>query len=486
MKFLFTSTLLNMLGKKILLFVCVICLFVHNNAEAQKVGLVFSGGGAKGLAHLGVIKALEENDIPIDYITGTSMGAIIGAMYAAGYSPEEMEEIVYSEDFQNWVKGKAIELYDFSSIQKLNDPSWVSIDVGVDSDFNAIFSPNIASDLAINFALMELLAPASAKSQENFDNLMVPLRINAADVFTQKQIIIEGAPLHRAARSSMTVPLFFRPIRVGEMLLFDGGLYNNFPVDVMEQQFNPDYTIGVNVAVRRYQEYPYGKNDLKLLNKDLIFMFLDKTDSTDMTGKGFFLEPELQEYSALDFDKVRTLVDIGYKAAMKAMPELKRNIQSRQTKAEITDKRRAFKSDIPTLVIDKVKVIGYNRNQTAYLSKLLSDVSDKKSTIEDVRKAYYKLLANDIFKDIYPDLKYNEQNKTYDFELYGTPNDRIKVDVGGNIGSKRVSALYFGLRYSSLNKTLNTFGMNLYTGRFYQSVSISARKTFSPRTLSLY
>ena len=473
-----------MLGKKIVLFVCGICLFVQNNATAQEVGLVFSGGGAKGLAHLGVIKAFEENDIPIDYITGTSMGAIIGSMYAAGYSPEQMEEIVYSEDFQNWVKGKALEVYDFSNVQKLNDPSWISIDVGLDSAFNAIFSPNLSSDLAINFALMELLAPASVKSQENFDNLMIPLRINAADVFTQKQIIIEGAPLHKAARSSMTVPFFFRPVRVGEMLLFDGGLYNNFPVDVMEQQFNPDYIVGVNVAVKKYPEYPYGKNDLRLLNQDLIFMFLDKTDSTEMIGKGLFLEPNLEGYSALDFDKVHALVDSGYNAAIRAMPEIKRNIQKRQTKNEIINKRREFKNGTPPLVIDKVRIKGYNRAQTSYLSKLLSDVSDKQSSIDDVRKAYYQLLANDIFKDIVPDLIYNEQSKAYDFELSGTPNDRVKVDVGGNIGSKRVSSLYFGLRYSSLQKTLNTYGVNLYTGRFYQSVSLSARKTFSPRSLA--
>jgi NTE family protein len=102
-----------MLGKKIVLFICGICLFVQNNAVSQEVGLVLSGGGAKGLAHLGVIKAFEENEIPIDYLTGTSMGAIVGSMYAAGYSPEQMEEIFYSEDFQNWMRGKALEVYDF-------------------------------------------------------------------------------------------------------------------------------------------------------------------------------------------------------------------------------------------------------------------------------------------------------------------------------------------------------------------------------------
>lgn len=473
-----------MLGKKIVLFICGICLFVQNNAVSQEVGLVLSGGGAKGLAHLGVIKAFEENEIPIDYLTGTSMGAIVGSMYAAGYSPEQMEEIFYSEDFQNWMRGKALEVYDFSSVQKLNDPSWLSIDVALDSAFNPLFSPNFSSDLAINFALMEVLTQASVKSEENFNNLMIPLRINASDVFTQKQIIIEGAPLHRAARSSMTVPFFFRPVRVGDMLLFDGGLYNNFPVEVMEQQFNPDYIIGVNVAVKKYPEYPYGKNDLRLLNQDLIFMFLDKTDSTDMIGKGYFLEPNLTGYSALDFDKVRALVDSGYNAAIRAMPEIKRNVQRRQTKTEITNKRIAFKKDMPPLVIDKVNVVGYNRAQSNYLSKLLTDVSGKQSSIDDLRRAYFQLLANDVFKDVVPDLKYNEQTKFYDFEIAGTPNDRVKVDVGGNIGSKRVSSLYFALRYSSLQNTLNTYGINLYTGRFYQSVSINARKTFSPRSLA--
>ena len=443
-----------------------------------------SGGGAKGMAHLGVIKALEEHNIPIDYLTGTSMGAVIGSFYASGYSLEEMDSIARSAEFQNWIKGRATETLDFNSIQKMDDPSWVSVDLAVDSSFQTSFMPNLASDVAINFALMELLIQASTKANQQFDNLMVPLRVIAADVFTQKEIIIEGSPLHRAVRASMTVPFFFRPIRVGNMLLFDGGLYDNFPVDIMEKQFNPDYIIGSNVAGTKFKDYPHHLDDQKLLAQDMIYIFLDKTTEDKLDGKGYYLQPNLEGYSALDFDKVGAMIDSGYQAGLRAIPQLSRAISRRVSQEEMAAKRQAFRKDFPPLRIDDVIVKGYNRDQSAYLSKLLNSYSKAGASIEDVKAAYYQLLANDIFKEIYPDLIYDPENNAFDFEISGQPKDRIRAQVGGNVGSKRVSALYFGLSYSRLQRNLNTYGFNLYTGRFYQSVHAYVNSTFSPNSLA--
>ena len=453
-------------------------------SEAQDVGLVLSGGGAKGLAHVGILKAFEEHEIPIDYLAGTSMGSIVAAMYASGYTPEEIENLVMAPDFQNWVKGKAKEIYDFQSIQQLENPSWVSVDLAIDSSFSAVFSPNLASDVAINFALLELLAQASTKASSDFDQLMVPLRVIAADVFTQKEIIIEGSKLHRAVRASMTVPFFFRPIRVGDMLLFDGGLYDNFPVDVMDQQFNPDFIIGSNVAITKYKEYPHDKDDQKLLSQEMVYMFLDKTDPNKLDGRGFYLEPNLEGYSAIDFDEVEALIDSGYQAALRAIPAIHQQFSRRVSKEEMQMKRLNFKKDLPELKINSVTVNGYNKNQSAFLSKLLSRYSGKGASIEQVKEAYFKLLANDMFKEIYPDLNYNQEQQAFDFEISGTPNDRVKAEIGGNVGSKRVSSLYFALSYSTLQKNLNTYGFNLYTGRFYQSIHLFANSTFSPNSLA--
>ena len=119
--------------RTLLLTIFLFCFFA---ARAQKVGLVFSGGGAKGLAHIGVLKALEENNIPIDYIVGTSMGGIVGGMYASGYTPTEIETIALSEDFQNWVSGYFESEYRYFYNKKPENPSFITAKLQIDTGFN--------------------------------------------------------------------------------------------------------------------------------------------------------------------------------------------------------------------------------------------------------------------------------------------------------------------------------------------------------------
>ena len=130
--------------KRFLLILFVLCC---NQLQAQKVGLVFSGGGAKGLAHIGTLKALEENHIPIDYITGTSMGGIVGAMYAAGYSPAEIEKIALSNDFQNWVNGRYTSDYTYYFQKNAPNASMLTAKVAIDTGFHFSFRSNLINDI---------------------------------------------------------------------------------------------------------------------------------------------------------------------------------------------------------------------------------------------------------------------------------------------------------------------------------------------------
>src|SRR5688572_28773127 len=158
---------------KLLIFVLI---FFALPLHAQKVGLVLSGGGAKGLAHIGIIKALEENNIPIDYITGTSMGGIVGAMYAAGYSPSQIEMVALSTDFQDWVSGRYNSDFSFFFQKKTTNPSVLTAKLSVDSNLRMSFRSNLINDIPLNFALMELFSQASAIAKDNFDQLFVPYR----------------------------------------------------------------------------------------------------------------------------------------------------------------------------------------------------------------------------------------------------------------------------------------------------------------------
>ncbi|RZK65262.1 MAG: patatin, partial [Pedobacter sp.] len=220
-------------------FLYLLFVFAATRTHAQKVGLVLSGGGAKGIAHIGILKALEENNIPIDYITGTSMGGIVGAMYAAGYSPSQIEKIALSKDFQDWVGGRYTSDYSFFFQKKSINPSILTAKLSVDSNLRLNVRSNLVNDIPLNFALLELFAQASALSKDNFDNLFVPYRCMVSDVLSQTSITVAKGSLAEAVRATMTVPLIYRPIKLEEKYVFDGGLYNNFPADVMKKTFEP-------------------------------------------------------------------------------------------------------------------------------------------------------------------------------------------------------------------------------------------------------
>ena len=196
--------------------------------SAQKVGLVLSGGGAKGAAHIGVIKALEENNIPIDYITGTSIGAIIGSLYAMGYSPEEMLELMLSKEFSYWQTGTVEEQYTYYFKEPYPTPEFAhfSIDMSDSLQIKASFLPqSLINPIQMNQAFMALFSQATAKAGWNFDNLFVPFRCVASDIYTKKPIIFKNGDLGDAVRASMTFPFFFQPIWKDSIPLFDGGFH---------------------------------------------------------------------------------------------------------------------------------------------------------------------------------------------------------------------------------------------------------------------
>jgi NTE family protein len=148
----------------------ILLLIFSNSAQAQKVGLVLSGGGASGLAHIGVIKALEENNIPIDYITGTSMGALIGSLYAMGYSPQQIEKLVKSDEFKSWAYGNIENKYVYYFKKKEDNSSWGTFKLSLDSTLTleTALPTHLIQPLPLDFAMMEKTAGAIAIANYNF------------------------------------------------------------------------------------------------------------------------------------------------------------------------------------------------------------------------------------------------------------------------------------------------------------------------------
>ena len=456
--------------RKLLIGLLCFCAFQVN---AQKVGLVLSGGGAKGLAHIGTLKALEENNIPIDYITGTSMGGIVGALYAAGYSPEQIEKIALTPDFQDWVSGRFKSDYSFFFQKSSPNASLITAKLAVDTALRVSFRSNLINDIPLNFALIELLSQASAISKDNFDNLFVPYRCMVSDVFSQTSITVKNGSLAEAVRATMTVPLIYRPIKLDNKYVFDGGLYNNFPVDVMQKEFKPDYIIGANVSSKNFKEYPKN-DDERLINRLMLFMFLSKSDSTLIGKNGIYIQPDLQDYSSSNFTPVAELIKQGYDATMADMPRILKEVKRRVGKEDIVLRRNTFNNRKPRLVFSDITVTGVNNQQKRYIERLFK--SDKPTfDLDDVKQGYYKLVADETFETIYPKITYNPASDSYTFGIVARPKRSFKLDFGGNISSRPISNVFLGLQYNYLDRKAYTFGTNFYSGRFYESVQLNGR-----------
>lgn len=443
---------------------------------AQKVGLVLSGGGAKGIAHIGVLKALEENEIPIDYIVGTSMGGIIGGCYAAGMSPDAIERMILSEDFLRWVNGYPESNVNYHYSKAEEGPYFLKLNLSLDSTFSFQFNSSLANDVSLNFALAEKMAQAAAISNNNFDSLFIPFRVVAADVFTQSEVILSKGLLSDALRATQSVPFFYNPIRVDGRYLFDGGVYNNFPVDIAQQEFNPDVIVGSNVSSKIFNEYPYGKDD-KLISNSLLYMLLDKSDPTAIPENGVYIQPNLEGYSSLEFKYARALIDSGYTQTMRQMPELKQKIAARQACEDVVAKRITFNNQNKAWVFEKITFKSFNSHQRKYIRRIFKVNSKKKHTLyyRDIREGYYKLAAEPYFSNVYPSMLFNQESNKFILQLTKRAQKNFQVDFGGVIATRDVSNIALGLNYYYFNNLLTHVYGGFQTGSFYKSAVMSNR-----------
>ena len=280
----------------LLIIFTLIPIWADSNKH-QSVGLVLSGGGAKGIAHIGVIQALEENNIPIDYIAGTSMGAIVGGLYAAGYTPQEMLQLILSPDFSHWSTGKIDEDLTYFFAKNSPTPALASFNTGRrDSTIvNSVLPKGLINPLPMNFAFMELFAPHTAQCNGDFDKLFVPFRCVASDITHKHKVVCRDGQLGDAIRASMTFPIVFYPIKVNGTTLYDGGIYDNFPVDVMKTDFAPSVIIGVNVSIP--DKRPVSDNIMAQLSE----MIMQDHETIVTESEGIYIPINLNQYNLLDF-----------------------------------------------------------------------------------------------------------------------------------------------------------------------------------------
>lgn len=455
-------------------FLCLWAIFMSCllSVQAQKVGLVLSGGGAKGMTHIGIIRALEENGIPIDYITGTSMGAIIGSMYAMGYSPDDMEALLRSPDFKRWYTGQVEPEYEYYFKKNRPTPEFFNLRFDFKDSLRvspSIIPTNVVNPIQMNLVFVELFARATAASKGNFDNLFVPFRCVASDVYNKKPLIMGKGDLGDAVRASMSFPFVFKPIEIDSILAYDGGIYNNFPTDVMRDTFKPDIMIGSVVATNP------GKPKEGDLMSQIENMVMQKTDYSIPDSLGILMTFRFTDVNLLDFNRLKELHDIGYNRTMSMMDSIKQRIPRRVDAEEVRRKRQEYKDLLPKLRFRDIYIEGANEQQQAYIKKEFRDEEYQIFTYEELKRGYFRLLADNMISEIIPHAVYNPDLGLYDLHLKIKMEDNLSVRVGGSVSTTSSNQIYLGLGYQNLNYYSKEILLDGQLGKIYNNAQLMAR-----------
>lgn len=451
----------SLLHSFLLLFLQI--FFVSATFGQQKIGVVLSGGGATGFAHIGVLQALEEKGIPIDYITGTSAGALIGSLYAAGWSPSEIKEYCTREDFLLMAMGKLRPSQEYYSKENEPNSSMFTFRFSLDSLINKSLPTNFNNSTFLDFEMMRILGTTGEAYGNDFDQLFVPFRCLASDIVSKENVIFRNGNLNEAVRASMTYPFYFQPLRVNGRLLFDGGLYNNFPGDVLYKEFSPDYIIGSNVSY----------NAEEPMEDDLISqvtnMLVRYTNFNLPCEEGILIEPELG-IGTFNFDKVEEAIAVGYAAGLAYADSILPYIENLSDSATLNQRRRAFRAKVPQLIISSVSS-NLEKNGRSFINRSMLRKNKKieisESTIE---KRYFRLAQTEHINFLYPILEL-DSNSRYKMHLNVRKKNSFKFDIGGHFSSRPVNTTYLSLSYLHLGKLAWKLKAESYFGKFYGSLN---------------
>ncbi len=460
-------------------FYCMGLLLFSHFLYAQKVGLVMSGGGASGLAHIGVLKALEENHIPVNCIAGTSIGSIIGGLYSAGYSPEEIELMVKDQTFVNLTKGEMSPKYGYFVRKRDDYASWRTLKLNLNNSLISNLATNLINSVPIDFYLMETFAGANAASKYNFDSLMIPFRCVASDIRKKQSIVFREGDMPSAIRASMSYPFYIRPISIDSALLFDGGLYNNFPSDVMYEELYPDFIIGSSVAAN-----PQLPNDENLYLQ-LRNMLMSNSNYNPVCENAVTIQP-WADVNIFNFESAQRLIDSGYAATIRKIPSIKACITQFENDSLLKEKRKAFreKSFNEKIIYNKVVVNSTDKNLNFFITKSISN-KRQTFTLKQLKKQYFRMMADEKIKSAYPTTQLDTTTGKYVLTLNAKKDKHLFFDIGGNLSNRPISNFFLAVQYNYIGKIGITAYANGYLGKLNSSALTKVRFEF-PTKIPFY
>jgi NTE family protein len=438
----------------------VLSMFVTGGVFAQninkkarpKIGLALSGGGAKGISHIGALMVLEKAGISVDYIVGTSMGSVVGALYAIGYSPDSIAYIARNE---NWDELLA------------NNPGLRQIAIEEKSDFNRYiielpiegrrfrFPRGLIDGQELSVELSRLTFPVYDKKK--FTDFPIPFKCVATDITNGEAVVLDSGNIADAIRASMAIPSFFTPVKYQNRLLVDGGIVRNFPVEHVKEM-GADIIIGVNLSKGFLQEKELD-NIIDILNQS---MFLSDGEDTKRQREwcDFLIEPDLTGFHAGSFNAADSLIKRGYDAAMESFEDL-------QKLAKKLDKEFGQKESIQIPKIDSVLLTSF---EVEDISKANRDLIIDRLNL--TRNHWYK---PDVFPEAMKKVYGTRYFRKVGYELFKY-EDGTRIRLKGN--ENPPTFFNVALNYNSFSKAaiiLNLTSRNLLgkNTRFSSTLNIA-------------
>ncbi len=295
---------------------------INSNQETAekkrpRIGLVLSGGGARGFAHVGVLKVLEENQIPVDYVAGASMGALVGALYATGRTPVEMEKLIETLDWDELLRGKPAfdELTYRRKQDRRNLPGAITLG-GKTIDLKLPNSLNPGHEIGL--ILDRLMLPYGDNT--DFDNLPIPFRCVATDLVNAETVVLKEGSLAQALRATMAIPAVFAPVELNGRILADGGILNNIPTDVAKNM-GADIILVVNIETQLGDRSSL--QSLVSILGQTFYVATAENSRRSLRQADFIIAPELENYTTFDFGAGDQIVKLGYEGAQQKIALLK-------------------------------------------------------------------------------------------------------------------------------------------------------------------
>jgi len=415
--------------------------FVHHRPlQRLKVGLVLSGGGARGVAHIGVLRVLEQNRIPIDLIVGSSMGAIIGGLYASGYTTTELESVAVHTNWDDVLalteETRRRELFVDQKIA--SDRSLLVIRF---AGLTPVIPSAVSSGQRLTIFLSDLSFGGLYHPNPSFDELKIPLRIVTTDLISGRRVVLHDGPLSEAMRASMTVPLLFSPVEKGSMQLLDGGLVSNLPVDVAKSM-GCDIVIAVNASsgLRSADELqaPWQTAD------QIMGIMMQLSNELQLKLADVVITPMAEMHLSSDFTGLDSLIAHGEDAAREMVPKISRLIDS-----------LSYESTVGSpLVLGKIDVqFAGDPVSQEMRDTILAQSSEGVLRTMDVQRMLGRIYGAGDYRDVYAEVDQQEDRSVITFHAVFNPVVRGVVFSGNHIVSD--SALTAEVE-PMLGKVINT------------------------------